>query len=106
MPGSMHAAISVWMTCPSRLPRRASWASCNKRLSETERSLLPVPGGSKDRIRVGRLAAAAVVSAQCHEQVTAFAIDVVAQDHAAKAQVGLHVKQPTGIAIADHPRPE
>jgi hypothetical protein len=30
----------------------------------------------------------------------------VAQDHAAEAQIGLHVKEPAGVAVADQARPE
>ena len=38
-------------------------------------------------------AAAAVVAAERQVQVAALAVEVVAQDHAAEAQVGLHVEQ-------------
>lgn len=51
-------------------------------------------------------AARAVVAAQGHEHVAAFAIQVVAQDDAAKAQVGLHVKEFAGVAVADDAGPE
>ena len=114
-----------WTTCPSRLPQgqarlravsgvsSAPPGSLVRGLRRVRAALggrrvaaLPVPGGGKHRIRVRRLAAAAVVAAQRHEQVAALAVDVVAQDHAAEAQVGLHVEQLAGIAVADHARPE
>ena len=44
-------------------------------------------------VRVLGPAAAAVVAAERHEQVAALAVEVVAQDHAAEAQVGLQVEQ-------------
>jgi hypothetical protein len=62
----------------------------------------PGPRAPEHGIGVRRLAAAAVVAAQRHEQVAALALQVVAQDHAAKAQVGLHVKQLARVAVADH----
>ena len=51
-------------------------------------------------------AAAAVVAAERQEQVAALEVEVVAQDHAAEAQVGLHVEQPARVAVADQARPE
>jgi 4-hydroxy-3-polyprenylbenzoate decarboxylase len=51
-------------------------------------------------------AAAAVVAAQRHEEVALLHVQVVAQDHAAEAQIGLHVEQAGDVAIADLAHPE
>src|SRR5688500_9735969 len=104
MPGWIRATRYQSTTCPKRPPPRASWASCSRpsgrpvgrRVAE-----LPVPGGREDGVGVLRLAATAVVAAQRHEEIAAFAVDVVAQYHAAEAQVGLHVEQLANIAVAD-----
>src|SRR5438093_4643657 len=66
----------------------------------------PLLAGTHHRVRIWRLAPRAVVAAQAHEQVTSFPVQVMAQDHAAKAQVGLHVKQLARVAVADHACPE
>src|SRR6218665_374684 len=49
---------------------------------------------------------AAVITPQGHEQIPLLAVEIVAQDHAAKAQIGLHVKQLARIPVTDHARPE
>ena len=119
------AARSRRTTCPSRRRPRARSASCSKRAAAASAAGLAgrrvgsggAPAAARrsnsqlrrcreHRVRVLRLAAAAVVAAQRHEQVAALAVDVVAQDHAAEAQVGLHVEQLAGIAVADHAGPE
>ena len=61
---------------------------------------------TEHRIRIGRLAARTVVTAQAQEQVTFFPVQVVAQDHAAKTQVGLHVEQLAHVAIANQTHPK
>ena len=53
---------------------------------------LPQPPIGKHRIRILWLATRAVVAAQRQEKVTVFTVQVVAQNHAAKTQIGLHVK--------------
>ena len=62
---------------------------------------MPVALGTKHGIGIGRAAPAAVVAAQRQNQVSPFAVQVVAQDHAAKTQVGLHVKQLARIAVSN-----
>src|SRR5260370_477819 len=54
---------------------------------------LPALACPQHRIGVLRPATAAVVAAQGQEQVALFDVQVVAQDHAAEAQVALHVEQ-------------
>ena len=63
-------------------------------------------GAREHRVRILGPAAAAVVAAERQEQVAALAVEVVAQDDAAEAQVGLHVEQAAGVAVADQARPE
>ena len=62
--------------------------------------------GAEHQVRILGPAAAAVVAAQRQEQVAALAVEVVAQDDAAEAQVGLHVEQRAAIAVADQAGPE
>src|SRR6185369_5617400 len=68
--------------------------------------VLPEPARGEHRVRIFGSTAAAVVAAEREEQVAALALEVVAQDDAAEAQVGLHVKEPAGIAVADRARPK
>ena len=48
-----------------------------------------------------RSATATVVTAQGQEQVTALEVQVVAQDDAPEAQIGLHVEQVGRVAVAE-----
>ena len=68
--------------------------------------IFPMALRCENGIGILRFAARAVVAAQGHEHVAAFAVQVVAQDDAAKAQVGLHVKEFAGVAVADDAGPE
>src|SRR4051794_3798391 len=72
------------------------------------RQVMPVPelAGAEYRVRVLGLAAAAVIAAERHEKVATLAVHIVPQDHATEAQVGLHVEQFAGVAVADDARPE
>jgi 4-hydroxy-3-polyprenylbenzoate decarboxylase len=61
----------------------------------------PAAPGGQHGIGVRGTAPAAVVAAQGEEQVSALDVQVMAQDGAAKAQIGLHVDQPANVTVAN-----
>ena len=67
---------------------------------------LPEFFGAEDRVRGGALPAEAGVATQGKKQVSSLTVQVVPQNHTAKPQVGLQVKQLTGVTIPKQPGPE
>ena len=61
----------------------------------------PEPTRREDGVGVLGPAAAAVVAPEGEKQVATFHVEVVAQDHATEAQVGLHMEQTCRIAVTD-----
>ena len=96
--GRRHASSACWRcsACDGAAPQ--AWAGsdgADRRLQARRPARRPTAAArAEHRVRVLGPAAAAVVAAQRQEQVAALDVEVVAQDHAAEAQVGLHVEQP------------
>src|SRR6478609_7013857 len=99
MPACSSAARSRWTTFPGLQRPRGRWDSSSEaragpvlgtaaaRLGVLRRAgvgPLPQLARGEHGLRIGRLATAAVVAAQGHEQVAALALQVVAQDHASE----------------------
>ena len=76
-------------------------ATIDDLVDDTVELPVSVNGKVRGRIRVPAAADQATVLAAAKADA-----EVVAQDHAAEAQVGLQVEQARRIAVADHPGPE